>query len=57
VNEEFRRRVKTQGSFPTEGAALVLLFGLIASAPAATSKSPTCGRVKVLHLRDGTEAC
>lgn len=31
VNEEFRRRVKTQGSFPTEGAALVLLFGLIAS--------------------------
>jgi transposase-like protein len=31
VNEEFRRRIKTQGSFPTEGAALVLLFGLIAS--------------------------
>ena len=31
VNGEFRRRVKTQGSFPTEGAALTLLFGLIAS--------------------------
>lgn len=31
VNEEFRRRIKTQGSFPTEGAALILLFGLIAS--------------------------
>lgn len=31
VNEEFRRRVKTQGSFPTEGSALTLLFGLIAS--------------------------
>jgi transposase-like protein len=31
VNEEFRRRVKTQGSFPTEASALVLLFGLIAS--------------------------
>jgi len=31
VNEEFRRRVKTQGSFPTEGSALVLLFGLFAS--------------------------
>jgi transposase-like protein len=31
VNEEFRRRVKTQGSFSTEGAALVLTFGLIAS--------------------------
>ncbi len=31
LNEEFRRRIKTQGSFPTEGAALTLLFGLIAS--------------------------
>jgi hypothetical protein len=29
--EEFRRRVKTQGSLPTEDAALVLLFGLVAS--------------------------
>jgi hypothetical protein len=25
------RRVKTQGSFPTEGSALTLLLGLIAS--------------------------
>lgn len=31
LNEEFRRRVKTQGSLPTEDAALVLLFGLVAS--------------------------
>jgi transposase-like protein len=31
VNGEFRRRVKTQGSFPTEGSALTLLFGLVAS--------------------------
>ncbi|HME68343.1 MAG TPA: transposase [Myxococcota bacterium] len=31
LNEEFRRRVKTQGSFPTEDAALVLLYGLVAS--------------------------
>jgi transposase-like protein len=31
VNGEFRRRIKTQGSFPTEAAALTLLFGLIAS--------------------------
>jgi transposase-like protein len=30
INEEFRRRTKTQGSFPTEAAALTLLFGLIA---------------------------
>jgi len=31
LNEEFRRRVKTQGSLPTEDAALILLFGLVAS--------------------------
>jgi hypothetical protein len=29
--EEFRRRVKTQGSLPTEDAAVVLLFSLVAS--------------------------
>jgi len=28
---EFRRRVKTQSSLPTEDAALVLPFGLVAS--------------------------
>ena len=31
LNEEFRRRVKTQGSLPSEDAALVLLFNLLAS--------------------------
>lgn len=31
LNQEFRRRVKTQGSFPTEGSALTLLYGLLAS--------------------------
>ncbi len=31
LNEEFRRRVKTQGALPTEDAALILLFGLVAS--------------------------
>ena len=30
INEEFRRRTKTQGSFPGEAAALTLLFGLLA---------------------------
>ena len=30
-NEEFRWRVKTQGSLPTEDAALILLFSLVAS--------------------------
>ena len=31
LNGEFRRRVKTQGSLPSEDAALVLLFSLAAS--------------------------
>ena len=31
LNEEFRRRVKTQGSFPTEDSAMVLLYGLVAT--------------------------
>jgi len=31
LHGEFRRRVKTQGSLPTEDAALVLLFGLVVS--------------------------
>lgn len=31
LNGEFRRRVKTQGSYPTDDAVLVLLFGLVAS--------------------------
>jgi transposase-like protein len=30
LNGEFRRRTKTQGSFGTEAAALVLLYGLVA---------------------------
>jgi putative transposase len=31
LNGEFRRRVKTQGSLPSEDAALILLFGLIST--------------------------
>lgn len=31
LNEEFRRRVKTQGSFPSESSVLVVLFGLVAT--------------------------
>lgn len=31
INQEFRRRVKTQVCFPTESAVLLVLFGLIAS--------------------------
>ena len=31
LNLEFRRRVKTQGSLPSEAAVLALLFGLVAT--------------------------
>src|SRR5947207_1103336 len=31
INEEFRRRTKTQGLLPTEDAVLLLLFGLLRS--------------------------
>jgi len=31
LHGEFRRRVKTQGSLPSEHAALILLFSLVAS--------------------------
>lgn len=31
LNGEFRRRVKTQGSLPTEDSALILLYSLVAS--------------------------
>ena len=31
LHEEFRRRVKTQGSLPSEDAAVMLLFSLVAS--------------------------
>ena len=41
LHGEFRRRVQTQGSLPTEDAALVLLFSLVAS-----------GQIK-LHRIDG----
>jgi transposase-like protein len=31
LNQEFRRRVKTQGGFPGEESVLIVLFGLVAS--------------------------
>src|SRR5439155_798187 len=41
LHEEFRRRVKTQGSLPTEDAALVLLCGLVAPPLAAEAQQAT----------------
>jgi transposase-like protein len=31
IDEEFRRRVKTQGSLPSQDAVMLLLFGLLRS--------------------------
>ena len=48
LHEEFRRRVKTQGSLPTEDAAVVLRFSLVASGKSgygeltAGRRSPPC---------------
>src|SRR6266849_3963723 len=42
LHEEFRRRVKTQGSRPSEDAALILLFSLVAS-----------GQIKVRRIDGG----
>ena len=44
LNEEFRRRVKTQCSFPDEKSATALLFALVAS-----------GRIKLRRLDGWTE--
>lgn len=40
LNEEFKRRTKTQGSFPTASSVLVILFGLIASGMIRLRKIP-----------------
>ncbi|MFH2202162.1 MAG: IS256 family transposase [Elusimicrobiota bacterium] len=40
LNEEFRRRMKTQGSFPSESSVLVVLFGLVASGMVRLRKIP-----------------
>jgi len=40
LNGEFKRRTKTQGSFPTESSVLVVLFGLVASGMVRLRKIP-----------------
>jgi len=52
LNEEFRRRVKTQGSLPGEEAALVLLFSLVASGQIKLRKLDGFRRIaEVLSVR------
>ena len=40
LNEEFRRRMKTQGSYSTESSVLVVMFGLVASGMIRLRKIP-----------------
>jgi hypothetical protein len=51
LHEEFRRRVKTQGSLPTEDAALVLLFRLIVSGRSACTGSMAGSRSLLCSAR------
>jgi transposase-like protein len=45
LNGEFRRRAKTQGSFPNEQAALSLLYGLLASGTIRMRKIDGCDKM------------
>ena len=56
LNEEFRRRVKTQGSFPTEEAAIVLLYALVASGQIVLRKIDGPQHVRVVMARAATFA-
>ena len=61
LNQEFRRRVKTQGSFPNPEAALLVLFGLVASGLVKMRKidgwreMPELGVVLPTPLTEGKE--
>lgn len=52
LNLEFRRRTKTQGSYPTEAAALHLLFGLLASGVIRLRKIDGHRHVEQILTRD-----
>ena len=54
LHEEFRRRVKTQGALPSEDAAVVLLFSLVASGQIRLRKIDGWRRLSVVireHIR------
>jgi putative transposase len=48
LNREFRRRTKTQASFPTEEAGVTLLFGLVAFGQIELRKIDGYGHVSEL---------
>jgi putative transposase len=47
INQEFRRRVKTQGPLPSEGAVLRLFFGLLISGKFEDEKSTRIRRTQL----------
>ncbi len=59
LHEEFRRRVKTQGSLPSEDAAVVLLFSLVTSGQIRLRRidgwcSPNVGSIPAFLRRAAT---
>ena len=54
LHEEFRRRVKTQGSLPSEDAAVVLLFSLVVSGQIKLRRIDGWQKIAVV-LRQRTE--
>ncbi len=56
LNREFRRRTKTQSSFSTEGAAITLLYGLVAFGQIRMHKIDGHREVKALIAQMKTEA-
>jgi putative transposase len=56
LHEEFRRRVKTQGSLPNEDAALVLLFSLVASGQIKLRRIDGWQKIGAVLSQETTEA-
>jgi transposase-like protein len=56
LHEEFRRRVKTQGSLPTEDAAVVLLFGLVVSGQIRLRRLDGWGQIPAVLTQRRTAA-
>jgi len=57
LHEEFRRRVKTQGSLPSEDAAVILLFSLVASGQIKLRRIDGWGKIDaVLSQHNGVAA-
>jgi putative transposase len=56
LHEEFRRRVKTQGSLPIEDAALILLFSLVASGQIKLRRIDGWRKIAVVVRQHASEA-